>query len=148
MKKIATLSTEVQSSAVAEPLPAIATLSLPKPEFITICEPTATAFGTACYLARNHGYVVYDEAAPEIYGSTGYATIAMRIGSPDRHCASVGEAAIAHAVALRQVEFEKAVAAAALVLKHQQEHAAQQAKIEAEIEQTKLSIRRLQAQLA
>ena len=148
MTKTAKLSTDLQPLTVADPTPAIAALTLPKPEFITICEPTATAFGTACYLARNHGYVVYEEAAPEIYGSTGYATIAMRIGSPDSHCASVGEAAIAHALALQQIEFEKAVAAAALVLKHQQEHAAQQAKIEAEIEQTKLSIRRLQAQLA
>jgi hypothetical protein len=153
-KPTAMLSTEVQATLEAQVAkaiqPATATESpaaQSRPGIIEINELTHVALAAAAHLCRL-GYVPYPGLAPQIYANTGFATIALCLGSPDSHAVKVAEAAVAQAEAVQQRDYEKEVAEAAAKLVEKAAYDAKQAELAKQIEEQRKALRKLEAQLA
>jgi hypothetical protein len=148
MSKSAVLSSEIIAPAVPA-VEAVAAPSAvtPRPGFVTITEPIHVAMSAAAHLIRN-GYVPCAEAPPEIFLNTGYAIITLQLGSPDQRAVDAANEALDLAEAVRQREYDKAVAADVQKALAQAKRDAEQAELAAKIAEQKLAIRRLEAQLA
>jgi hypothetical protein len=148
MSKSAVLSSEIIAPAVpAVEAVAAPCASAPRPGFVVITEPIHVCMSAAAHLIRN-GYVPCAEAPPEIFLSTGYATITLQLGSPDARAVKAANEALEFAEAVRQREYDKAIAADVQKLLDQTKRDAEQAELAAKIAEQKLAIRRLEAQLA
>jgi hypothetical protein len=143
----ATISTDVQVPAPATKPAAKAAAapqaSQPRPDTIVISEMTHVAFAVAAQLIRV-GYIHSPFTMPEVFQSTGQATLTMIRGNVDAHAVSLAEAAEAHAVALQQVAFEREVEAAAKQMVEAQQREAKQAAIAAEIAAQRASLQKLE----
>ena len=144
----AKLSTDVLSPAVTVAVDAaVPATSAPRPGFVVITEPIHVCMSAAAHLIRN-GYVPCAEAPPEIFLSTGYATITLQLGSPDERAVKAANEALEFAEAVRQREYDKTIAADVQKLLDQTKRDAEQAALAAKIAEQKLEIRRLESQLA
>lgn len=149
MSKSAVLSSEIIVPAVpaVEAVAAPSAAAAPRPGVVVITEPIHVCMSAAAHLIRN-GYVPCAEAPPEIFLHTGYAIITLQLGSPDERAVKAANEALEVAEAVRQREYDKAIAADVQKLLDQTKHEAEQAALAAKIAEQKLAIRRLEAQLA
>jgi hypothetical protein len=141
----AIISTDVQAPATAKPAKAAAVQAIqPRPDTIVISEMTHVAFAVAAHLMRC-GYIISPHTMPEVFQTTGQATLTLVRGNPDAHAVALAEAAEAHAIALQQVAFEREVEAAAKQMVEAQQREAKQAAIAAEIAAQRASLQALEA---
>lgn len=140
-----TKTTKLVSDSIvgaAAPAPAAQT----QPSVIVITEPTHVAFAAAAVLIRT-GWTISPDISPEVYASTGQATITLQRGNPDAHAVAIAEAAEAYAIAITARDFDKEVNKAAAQMIEQAEKAKKQAEIAAVVAATKAQIAALTAEM-
>lgn len=141
----AIVTTEIQAAPAVKSTAKIAAAAAiqPRPDTIVVSEMTHIAFAVAAHLMRV-GYIISPWTMPEVFQSTGHATLTFVRGNPDAHAVSLAEAAEAHAIALQQVAFEREVAAAAQMLVETAARKAKQTAIAAEIAAQRANLQKLE----
>ncbi len=143
MSKSAVLSNEVQISAVASVVAAVA-VTTQKPAVIVINERTDIAFGRAAVLVTQ-GYVFSKHVYPETFAFIGQSAITMVLAKPDAVDIAGASESLQYALDLETAQSEKDGAAALAASDAEQKRLAAKAVIDAELATAQNLVRRLTA---
>lgn len=100
--------TNIVTPAPDAPEAVVATV-VKKPKTLELFGPASQVMQQVCIHCRA-GYTPSMNVVMDVYGVPGYIRIVLELGDPDPAYAAVAAASVADAVALEQIEFNKAVA--------------------------------------